>query len=366
VSDPADRDGSDSLLGEIGRQGDAIRGAAAALETQADALGAIARRRPEGRIVLTGMGSSLAAGQALVATLGGAGIAVDLVNAAELLHFGLPTLDGRTTLIVVSQSGRSVEVVRILDRMRDRRGERPFVIGVTNGTANPLAEAADVALDIAVGDELGPATTTFAATLVALDGVGRVIQAGSARSAADPSAIARDVAVAADAAALAIEHLLVDRPALTETVLGWHEGRPTVVIVGRGVGRAASDMASLTLKEVAGTAAESMIAADFRHGPLELVGPDLAIAFIAIEPDTDAIDRAFATELSRGASSVLIVGAEAEEGGTARTITLGSLARSLAPAAAVVPFQLLARELAIARGREPGVFRFASKVTTTE
>jgi len=84
---------SDPLLGEIGRQGAAIRGAAAALGHQADAIRAIARDRPDGRIVLTGMGSSLAAGHALVATLGRAGIPVDLVNAAELLHFGLPTLD---------------------------------------------------------------------------------------------------------------------------------------------------------------------------------------------------------------------------------------------------------------------------------
>jgi glutamine---fructose-6-phosphate transaminase (isomerizing) len=339
-----------------------MRGAAAALVQQADVIRAIAGDRPDGRIVLTGMGSSLAAGHALVATLGRAGIPVDLANAAELLHFGLPTLDARTTLVVVSQSGRSIEVVRILERLAERQGSRPFVVGVTNGTGNPLANTADATLDIAVGDELGPATMTFAATLVALDAIGRILLARD--RAAGP--IVDEVATAADEAALAIDRLMADRPALVDAVTGWAGGRRTLVIVGRGVGRAASDMASLTLKEVAGVAAESQVTADFRHGPLELVGPDLAIAFVCVEPVTDAIDRAFAAELGRGPASVLVVEGSADAVAGVRSIAIGPVARSLAPAVAVVPFQLLARELAIAAGRRPGAFRHASKVTTNE
>jgi glucosamine--fructose-6-phosphate aminotransferase (isomerizing) len=362
VSDRPDRDGSDPLLGEIGRQGPAIRGAAAALGQQADAIRAIAHDRPDGRIVLTGMGSSLAAGHALVATLGRAGIPVDLVNAAELLHFGLPTLDARTTLIVVSQSGRSVEVVRILEALPLVADMRPYVIGVTNGPANPLSDAADVTLDIAVGDELGPATMTFAATLVALDALGRVLHQRD--RAAEP--IIDEVATAADEAALAIDRLMADRPAVVDAVTGWAGRRRTLVIVGRGVGRAASDMASLTLKEVAGVAAESQVTADFRHGPLELVGPDLAIAFVCVERGTDAIDRAFAAELGRGPASVLVVDGSADALVGVASIAIGPVSGPLAPAVAIVPFQLLARELAIAAGRRPGAFRHASKVTTTE
>jgi glucosamine--fructose-6-phosphate aminotransferase (isomerizing) len=153
---------------------------------------------------------------------------------------------------------------------------------------------------------------------------------------------------------------------VTERVASWHGGRRTVVIVGRGVGRAASDMAALTLKEVGGTAAESMITADFRHGPLELLGPDLAIAFVCIEPATNGVDRAFAAELSRSPASVIVVGGDPGGAGGPSSISIGPVTGSLAPAVAVVPFQLLARELAIAGGRTPGDFRHASKVTTTE
>jgi glucosamine--fructose-6-phosphate aminotransferase (isomerizing) len=360
VSEARDRGSPDPLLVEIGRQGEAVRGAATALGHQVDALASICRGRRDGRIVLTGMGSSLAAGHALVATLARHGVPVDVVNAAELLHFGLRTLDGRSTVIVVSQSGRSIEIVRILEQLGGARS--PFMIAVTNGTANPLAEAAAVALDIAVGDERGPATMTFAATLVALDGLGRLLAAGER---ADVGTIVDDVGAAANEAADAIDRLLKDRARLTERVAGWHGGRRTIVIVGRGVGRAASDMAALTLKEVAATAAESMITADFRHGPLELLGPDLAIAFVCVEPETDGVDRSFAAELSRSPASVLVVGGDLGSAGP-RSIAIGPVNGSLAPAVAVVPFQLLARELAIAGGRTPGDFRHASKVTTTE
>jgi glutamine---fructose-6-phosphate transaminase (isomerizing) len=364
MSHPEPATPPDPLLAEIGRQPAAIRGAAAALVGQRDGLRRIAASlRPGGRIVLTGMGSSFDAGHVTVAVLGQAGIPVEHVNAAELLHFRLSTLDDRTTLVVVSQSGQSVEVVRLLERLdRDRR-RRPFLVGVTNGTDNPLADAADVAVDIAVGAELGPATMTFAATLVALDALGRVLE-GAAEG--DIDAVLERVTLDADAAGIAMERLLADRPAITATMVAWHGGRRNTVIVGRGAGRAASDMASLTLKEVAGAAAESMITADFRHGPLELVRDDLAIAFVCVEAATDAIDRAFAAELAPGPASVVIVGADAAPVPQARAVAIGQVPRSLAPAVAVVPFQLLGRELAIAGGRTPGDFRHAAKVTTTE
>jgi len=352
----------DRLLAEIERQPAVMRRTARAIAGQLDGIRAIADRSIDGRLVVTGMGSSFDAGHALVAALGPAGIPVRHLNAAELLHFGLPTLDARSTLVVVSQSGRSVEIVRLLERIGERP-VRPFVVGITNGLANPLADGADVALDMVVGEELGPATMTFAASLVVLDAVARALLAGEA---AQPEAIAEAVAADTDTAAAAMDRVLARRAAITDHLIEWHDGRPTVVIVSRGAGRAASDMASLTLKEVAAVAAESLIAADFRHGPLELVGEELAVAFIDIEPATDAIDRSFARELDAGPASVITVGRGAADETAGRTIALGPIDGPIAAAVAVVPFQLLARELAIARGREPGRFVHAAKITMTE
>ena len=47
-------------------------------------------------------------------------------------------------------------------------------------------------------------------------------------------------------------------------------------------------------------------------------------------------------------------------------VAVGDLDRLLAPAVGIIPLQLLAWQLAVERGREPGSFTIASKVTTRE
>ena len=169
---------------------------------------------------------------------------------------------------MVSQSGQSVEIVRLLERLAGR-ADRPFVVSITNGLDNPLATGADVALDTAVGDELGPSTMTFAASLVALDAVAGVLAGG--RRPPTSTRSSPGSRLDAEGAAAAAETLLADRSAVTATMVGWAAGRPNLVILGRGVGRAAAEMAALTIKEVSGAPAESLVTADFRHGPLELI-----------------------------------------------------------------------------------------------
>ena len=363
MSHPRPTPADDPFLAEIGRQPAAIRGAARAIAGQTDRLRRLAADRPDGRLVLTGMGSSYDACHVTVTILAEAGTVAGLVNAAELLHFRTATLDAATTLLVVSQSGQSVEIVRLLERLAGR-ADRPFVVSITNGLDNPLAAGADVALDTAVGDELGPSTMTFAASLVALDAVVRVLSGGPG-AAGEVDRIVERVLADAEAAAAATEALLAERAAVTATMVGWGSGRPNLVILGRGVSRATAEMAALTIKEVSGAPAESLVTADFRHGPLELIDEELAVAFVALEPVTDAIDRSFAAELASGPAAVVVIG-PAAPAGVARSVVVGPVDRRLAPAVAMIPFQLLARELAIARGRRPGEFSLATKVTTRE
>jgi glucosamine--fructose-6-phosphate aminotransferase (isomerizing) len=353
---------SDPFLTEIGGQPEAIRRAARALAGQAERLGQLAGRRPIGALVMTGMGSSYDACHVALTMLAEGGLLATLVNAAELLHFRIAALDAGTTLVVVSQSGQSVEVVRLLDHLAGRT-DRPFVVAITNGLDNPLATRADVAFDTEAGDELGPSTMTFAASLVALDAVSRVLAAGPAADIVD---IVGHVRADAEDAASAAEAVLADRAMVTATMVDWLADRPHLVILGRGVSRAAAEMAALTIKEVAGTPAEALVAADFRHGPLELIDHDLAVAFVTLESATDGLDRSFAAELSAGPTSVVVIGHDGAPPGSARSIVIGPVDRRLAPAVAMIPFQLLARELAIARGRQPGEFSMASKITTRE
>jgi glucosamine--fructose-6-phosphate aminotransferase (isomerizing) len=124
-------------------------------------------------------------------------------------------------------------------------------------------------------------------------------------------------------------------------------------------------MGALTLKE-SGVMAESFATASFRHGPFELAGPDMAAIILSTEERTRTLDLGLAADLaSTGASVAVIAPGEEVPAGCAR-IHLPGLDRLFSSTVGVVPLQLLAWRLALRRGRAPGVYTRASKVTTRE
>jgi len=229
----------DRFMAEIAGQPDAIRRARTAALDQAEALASI---RARGHIVFTGMGSSYDACYPAVTALGSAGIAASMIDAAELLHFRLPAIAADTLVVCVSQSGRSAETVRVAEALA-KRDPRPTVVAVTNGVDNPLAALAHVHLDTRAGEEHGPSTMTFAATLVLMAAVAEALGA----EAHDGAAAAADDA----------ERILASADATAATLADWLDDRPVLTLLARGGARAAAEMGALTLKEAARFPAES-------------------------------------------------------------------------------------------------------------
>src|ERR687888_106639 len=189
-------------------------------------------------------------------------------------------------------------------------------------------------------------------TLVVLDAVAGALGASSRDGSAE--------------AARAAERLLIDAEALAETLADWLGGRPVLLLLARGGARAAAEMGALTLKEAARFPAESLQAAQFRHGPLELAGPQMAAIVMATSPTTQALDVGMAEELRRAGAAVLVVGPDGAAPAGTPTVVLDPVSDGLAPAVAVIPTQLLAWSLARRRGLDPGGYSLASKVTTRE
>jgi glucosamine--fructose-6-phosphate aminotransferase (isomerizing) len=351
----------DPFLTEIAGQPEALRRAARALGDQRDVLSELGARAAEASpIAFSGMGSSYDACYAPVTVLGGAGVPALMADAAEVLHFRRASLGPGALVVVVSQSGRSAEVVRLAEALR-AAPSRPFLVSVTNGLENPLAGVADLALDTAAGEEHGPSTKTFAASLVALAGVARALSDG-----ADIGRVVAAVAGDAERAASSIEAMLEGAEEMADRLAGWLEDRPVLALLGRGTARAASEMGALTLKEAARFPAESLEAAQFRHGPLELAGAGTAVAIVATEEATRDLDLGLAAELSGHGTAVMVVSSDGAGPGRAERVGVGALDRLIGPAAAIVPLQLLSWRLAVDRGRDPGAYTIASKVTTRE
>ena len=351
----------DPFYGGIFGQPDALRRAAAGMAEQAEILDRLPAPAPGAEVILTGMGGSYATCYPLAVHLASHGRSALMLGTAELLHFRSGILDPARPVVVVSQSGESAEIVLLVEKLRGLSA-RPAVVAVTNGSGNSLARAADRALDTRAGAEVGPSTGTFAGALVVLAGIGRRLVDGSTPSAGDR------LIADAERAAVAIERLLAHR-GLGDDLFEAFGSRDRFVVLGRGPARAAAEMAALTVKEAAGLPVEAFDAAQFRHGPLELAGPRLAAVVLATEPETQELDLRLARDLRDAGASVLEVTA-APIDATFRPhralVGIGPIDRALAPAAAIVPVQLLAHRLALAHGRRPGAFVHATKVTTRE
>jgi glucosamine--fructose-6-phosphate aminotransferase (isomerizing) len=349
----------DPFIAEIVGQPDAMRRAAAALVQERDQMERLREAGATARtIVFTGMGSSYDACYPAVNDLAGRGVPAVLVDTAELLHFRRPILKAQTLLVIVSQSGESAEIVKLVNELRRQR-TRPVVVSVTNGLGNDLARHADVRFDTWAGEEKGPSTKTFAASMTTLAGIARILAGDSVDTAVDHTR------TAAEGAALAAERLVADAEAYAQELAELLGGRDVMVVLGRGPARAAAEMGALTLKE-SGVMAESLESAMFRHGPLELAGPGMSAIVMATEPETRRLDLTLTADLVKAGAAVLVVTPDGEEPKGAHAVATGFLDRALVSAVSIVPVQLLAWKLAAVSGRRPGEYTRASKVTTRE
>ncbi|MDX1380010.1 MAG: KpsF/GutQ family sugar-phosphate isomerase [Xanthomonadales bacterium] len=161
---------------------DAIkRLARAVIETQAEAVTGLLERiddafveacrhmlECQGRVVVIGMGKSGHVGSKIAATLASTGTPAFFVHPAEASHGDLGMITGQDVVLVLSNSGETDEVNRILPVLK-RIGVR--LIALTGNPQSTLARHADVHLDVAVEREacplgLAPTSSTTAALVM--------------------------------------------------------------------------------------------------------------------------------------------------------------------------------------------------------
>lgn len=121
-----------------------------------------------GMTVVAGIGKSGLIGQKLSATLASTGTPSFYLHPSDALHGDLGRVRAGDVAILLSQSGESEEVVKLIDPLK-RVGAR--VIGLTGGRDSTLAKNADVVLDSGRAPEacpLGLAPTTSTAAQLAL------------------------------------------------------------------------------------------------------------------------------------------------------------------------------------------------------
>lgn len=300
------------------------------------------------RIVLTGMGTSCHALHPLRLKLIGHGLTPLLVETSELIGHERALLNRETILVAVSQSGRSVEISRLLRFAR----RRCFLIGVTNTARSPLGRLADARVLTHAGEEFSVSCKTYVATLAALEWLSEGLCGGN------PARALRQLQVAVEAMRSYLAQWKRHVAALARLLAGVED----LFLVGRGPSLAAACTGGLIVKEAAHLHAEGMSAAAFRHGPLEMLGPGVMVLVFSGAGRTRRLNERLVADIRRA-------GAKAEPiGETARRLALRLLPvpHPARPLLEILPVQMVTLALASIAGREAGRFERASKVTVVE
>ncbi len=119
----------------------------------------------QGKVVVTGMGKSGIIGRKIAATLASTGTAAFFLHPADGIHGDLGMVHRGDAVIVLSNSGETEEIVRLLPVFK--RMGLPL-IALTGNPASTLACHADAVLDVGVREEacplgLAPTASTTAA-----------------------------------------------------------------------------------------------------------------------------------------------------------------------------------------------------------
>ena len=157
----------DSARQTIAQQAEALQ----ALRGALDARFATAARlilSSTGRVVVCGVGKSGLVGRKIAATLASTGTPAFFLHPTEALHGDLGMLTAADVLLVLSRSGETEELLRLLPHARRRCAAVIALLGVAEST---LALSADVVLPVSVGAEadplqLAPTTSTTAAMVM--------------------------------------------------------------------------------------------------------------------------------------------------------------------------------------------------------
>lgn len=301
------------------------------------------------RILLSGMGASLNAAIPAAYALSGLPIPVLTINTAELLNYQLGQITEKTFLWLHSQSGESVELVNLVEALQ---AKRPALLAASvNEAHSALARAADLPLLIKAGAEATVSVKTYT-NMLATNLLAAKQLAGEDVAAAQEQLLQ---VAAADRAFFAAWESHLSR---MDQLLGDFD---TLFLLGRGASLSSVRYGALITKEAAKAAFHGYHAAEFRHGPLELVQPGFCAILFAGDKQARQHNRVLAKDIQRHGGKVIWVGETAQA--ELSTFTIPYLADWTIPFFERLPMQVLSVVMAQRNGFEPGVFRYVGKVT---
>jgi glutamine---fructose-6-phosphate transaminase (isomerizing) len=285
------------------------------------------------------------------------------IEIASEFRYRDPVLDRNTLVIAISQSGETADT---LAAVRYARRQRARVLTVSNTVGASIPRESDAVLYTRAGPEVCVAATkTFATQLAAMYLVGLYLaQVRGTMFVDEVAAVVRELGGVPAKIQLCLERAEQARK-VAET---YAEARDWLFL-GRHVGYPMALEGALKLKEISYVHAEGYPAAELKHGPIALIEDGTPV--VVVHPASHIYAKMLTNiqeVASRGATVIAIAtdGDQQVAAHATHVLRVPATAQLLAPLVCLVPLQLLAYHVAVARGCPIDKPRNLAKSVTVE
>ncbi|HTD65482.1 MAG TPA: glutamine--fructose-6-phosphate transaminase (isomerizing), partial [Candidatus Limnocylindria bacterium] len=322
----------------------------------------LAELRSVNRIVIAACGTSWHAGlvgEHLFEEL--AHLPTEVEYASEF-RYRNPPIDPHTLVLAITQSGETADTLASL-RETQRRGHK--VLAICNVVGSTIAREADGGIYLHAGPEIGVASTkafTSQVTVLALLALlmGRIRQLSLNRG--------REFIEGLEAIPKQIESVLKQSSAI-EKLAKKYANAEDFFFLGRLINFPVALEGALKLKEISYIHAEGYPAAEMKHGPIAMI--DERTPTVVLVPHDAMYEKTFSNlEVVRARKGPVIAITTEDNDSIARqvddVIYVPKTLEGLFPLVSVVPLQLLAYHIAVARGCDVDKPRNLAKSVTVE
>ena len=279
------------------------------------------------------------------------------------MRYSPPPIDERTLVISVSQSGETADTLAPT-KLADERGAT--VVVVTNVVGSALTRDADAVCYLQAGPEVAVASTkAFVTQVLVLQLI--ALRLAELRGQLSPKRVSAYGKAMRELPRLAAETLKLG-PQIKKLALRWSRVR-NVMYIGRALGFPVAMEGALKLKELSYVHAEGYAAGELKHGPIALLDRDTPLVAVATAGATYEKVISNVAEVRAREAPVVAVATDGDEEITRYAqdvLYVPETLEQLTPVVAVLPLQLLAYEVAVARGTDVDQPRNLAKSVTVE
>ncbi len=288
-------------------------------------------------------------------------IPVDVELASEF-RYRKPVLSKNTLVITISQSGETMDTLMALRYAKDLGAQ---TLSVCNTIGSTIPRESDAVLYTHAGPEIAVASTKALLTqIVALHLIGLFI--AQEKKTLKPSQV-NSLTEELLALPNKVEEILETVEPLREMTRGFKDAT-SVLFLGRNVGFPAALEGALKLKELAYMHAEGFAGGELKHGPIALIDQGTPVIAVLPPSSSEIAEKMLSNiqEVKARGARVIAIADSTVNLDVPHLIRIPKTTELLQPILSIVPMQVFAYEMAVARGNDVDQPRNLAKSVTVE